>query len=141
MLLLGLLLVGCGEPSTDDGELETVDVGPALEVSTEDDIQAAPPKAGFSGVLPGGFPKDLPLHLPASLIDYGSANDGRRWVLLLASDSPSRVLSDYSARLEAAGWRLGEAGKGGERRLTKGERRIGLVLEDAKPGTGMRFFY
>ena len=139
--LLLLALVGCSEPSTEPGELETVDVAPGLEVSTDGDIQAAPPTPGLSGGLPGGFPEDLPLHLPASLIDYGKADDGRRWVLLLTPDSPRRVLRDYAPRLEAAGWSLGEAGKNGERRLVKGERRLGLVLEDAKPGTGMRVFY
>ncbi len=131
--VLMLSLWGCGG-SSDARRTETIDVPARLEVSTENDPQAAPVAAELSGVLPGDFPTDLPIYVPASLVDFGTTDDGRRSVSLYSSHATSRVRRHFAVLLREAGWTATDAGDG-SLRLRKGPRRAWLWLENAKPGT------
>ncbi len=138
-LALGAALA-CGradQPRAAPGEVETVDVGPALDASltTAGDVQAKPRPAGLSGVLPGDFPTDIPTYKPATLADFGDAGGGRRYILLQTPDPPSRVTAAYRAALAGRGW------SGASERYSKGGRAITVDFEDARPGTRIRVEY
>lgn len=135
---LALYLAGC-QPSTEEtATLEAVDVEPALVVGTEDDQQAVERGPALSGIMPTDFPSDLPLYLPASLIDFGT-RDGARYVSLLTSSSLSQVERELSELLRQQGWSLAEAS--GSKRLRKGAQQVSLRLENARPGTLYHFEY
>lgn len=132
--------VGCGradEPRPAPGEVETVEVGPALDASltTAGDAQAKPRPAGFSGILPGDFPSDIPTYRPATLADFGDAGGGRRYVLFQTPDSMARAAPAYRAALKGRGW------SGAGESYSKGGRSIAVAFEDARPGTRIRLEY
>lgn len=134
-----LALAGCrGEPET--RELETVDVTPALEVDSSDDPQGRARTPDLVGILPSDFPSDLPLYLPASLIDFGQSARGRPTVSLLTPDGISTVRRVLFGRFQERGW-TAAAASDGTIVLRKGGRTAWLRLEEARPGTLYRFEY
>ena len=128
LLALGFL-AGCGEKTADAGAPppapETVDITPPLAPPTEGDIQAAPPRKGLVGVLPNDFPRDLPIYLPSSIIDFGK-KDGRRFVLLQSPDPRGTVEAWMRRAAGEAGYRV--SGQGGRLELRKGDRRASLGI-------------
>jgi hypothetical protein len=95
-------------PRAEDG-LETVDVAPAPDAaaSLEGDVverRPAAPAHGVAGVLPEGFPRDLPLPAPSSLVDFGPGPRGGPSVTLEVAASPAAALAAYEARLRASGF-------------------------------------
>ena len=125
-----LALAGCGQQSADAGgggkaAPETVDVAPPLSVNTEGDVKAAPPKKGMVGILPSDFPRDLPIYIPSSVIDFGK-KDGKRFVVLQSQDGRGAVEAWLRQAAGAAGYRVG--GSGGRMSLTKGEKRFDLIV-------------
>ncbi len=140
-LLAGALLSSCSaKPPAEDDSLATEDVAPGLELSIDEDTQATARKPSLSGVLPGDFPQDLPLHLPASLIDFSQEDDPERSITLFSPDPSSKVRASLEAKLAAAGWSLSPEGAGSWT-LGKGSRRAHLSVEDARPGTQVRIRY
>ena len=144
ILILFLLmpgLTGCNGKAEEDDRprLEAIDVAPALHIDPADDQQAAPRKPALAGVLPQDFPNDLPLHLPASLIDFGSRN-GSRYVSLLTAAPLARVDRELVANIKDKGWAASD-GADGSKRLQKGGRQVRLRFEDARPGTLYHFEY
>lgn len=137
--LLALASCGGGEV-TEMEELETVDVTPALEVDTSEDPQGRARSAELVGILPGDFPADLPLYLPASLIDFDETASGRPTVSLLTPEGISTVRRVLFARAREQGW-TAASGDGGAIVLRKGGRTALLRLEEARPGTVYRFEY
>lgn len=137
-----LLAAACGPEGEKEGEedpiTEVVDVESAVAVDVSDDLQAPPPKPRLVGQLPADFPPDLPIHLPASLVDFGDLADGWRQVSLLTPDSRRAAGGDLEAELRRLGWTI--EGTGGDRwRLSKGKRRARLHFEPADPGTLYRY--
>ncbi len=113
------VVASCGQSRRDpsqappDPPLETVEVGDALdaELDTSEDVVAARrPREDVGGVLPGGFPRDLPLPTPTTLVDFGDATGGGAWVLLASPRSAAALSSQLAQDLPAAGWRLSAAG-------------------------------
>ena len=143
-LLAVALVVGCfgacrgDSGEKEDGPLEAVDVAPALEIATADDPTARERPPALVGVLPASFPGDLPLYLPASLVDWGSG-EGGRYVSLLSPHGLARVERELAAKVRDSGWSA--TGSGGVRVLRKGGRQVRLRIEDGKPGTLYRFEY
>lgn len=142
LLLAGCLLVGCGGQNTaaEDNpapEPETVDVQSSLSVPTENDTQAAPPRKGMVGVLPSDFPRDLPIYVPSSIIDFGR-QDGRRFVLLQSPDGRDGVESWLRRALTQAGFKVTQ--EGGRFVARKGERRHELRLS-GQSTTEFRYDY
>ncbi len=126
LVLLGAtgLLPGCQPPVDEHGEriLDTVEVeaGATSGISHEEDRKASRSdlrgESQLAGVLPGGFPKDLPLPLPASVLGFGDEQD--RWVELSVPRSHSALQSFLERRWRGAGWRdVDGAWQRGERRI------------------------
>ncbi len=133
---------GCRRAVEEAPKLEAVDVEPALTIGTEDDQRAVERPPALVGVLPEDFPNDLPLHLPASLVDFGTSDTGWYYVNLLTPHSQARVERELSALLTARGWRATDNGSAPPgRQLRKGALRARLLIEDARPGTRYRYEY
>ena len=94
--------------------------------------------AELVGILPTDFPSDLPLYLPASLVDFG-IRQGKRYVSLLTATSLQRVDRELGKLLRQKGWSVSEGGGG--KRLRKGSQQVSLRLENARPGTLYHFDY
>ncbi len=145
--LVALIAVGAGCGGRQDegvvDRLETVEVGPAVDVelSTEFDEQAEPDAPEVAGVLPTDFPTDFPLYAPSSLIDYGEAADGLRFLEFDAPADCQEVSRWLVSELAAAGWR----GQGSQQEaagvFTKGERHAELHTISRSPGCGIRIEY
>ncbi len=135
------LSLGCrgGSDEEDRPQVETVDVAPSLQITTEEDETAVERPPALVGLMPGDFPPDLPLYLPASLIDFGTTDDGWRYVDLLTPDSQTKVEGELGAMAREKGWAAD--GTGGAATLRKGSQRVRLRIEDARPGTVYRYEY
>lgn len=111
-LLAVAVLAACAAesaPPPAGGELDTVDVAPAIDAaaSLEADVverRPAAPTGGVAGVLPEGFPTDVPLPTPSSLVDFGPGPRGGASVTLEVAAAPAAALAAYAARLRAAGF-------------------------------------
>jgi hypothetical protein len=102
---------GCRSEATGPAptrEIETVEVtaAPDAALSTAGDAQERrPAAAALAGALPGGFPRDVRLPNPSSLVDYVSEPDG---TASASFDTPaSRPAAEGSlvSGLAANGWR------------------------------------
>lgn len=141
--LLGLLACGGGDPAPEMSgrPKQTIDVKPIIEdIEISGDVQAVARKPTLTGVLPSDFPSDVPLLLPASLIDFGGTADGRRSVSLATPVGQSSVDTRLMGLLNEAGWRS-SGNEGGARRLSKGERTVRLRIEGASTGAVYHFEY
>ncbi|NJL27022.1 MAG: hypothetical protein HC897_03630 [Thermoanaerobaculia bacterium] len=144
LLALGVVC-GCGRTAERAAEppLETVEVTPGLEVTTEGDQQAKPRPVELTGVLPPGFPADLPIYLPSSVVDFGAAASGYRQVELLTPHPRDQVAAVLEQRLRQKGWTVasGEGARSNRKRLSKPGREAWLEVRDARPGTAFRYDY
>ena len=117
------------------GELETVEVAPPPDAGASlagDEVERRRQESGLAGILPSDFPRDLPLPLPASLID--TERGGGEVAILLASPSSCGALREaHRLQLVAAGWR--EEGAG---RFRQGGRRAAVAYRDSRPGCHVR---
>jgi len=91
--------------------LETVEVAaaPDAEASLEGDRlepRVASGRAAIAGVLPEGFPSDVPLPRPSSLVDFGP-----RSVTLEVDGGREGVRSAYLEQLAAAGFVARDGGR------------------------------
>lgn len=117
-------------------ETEVVEPPPEAAIDISQDAQGRRRVESLSGVLPSDVPKDLPLHRPATLVDFGSA--GARYVTFTSPAPPQTVRADMERRLSAAGW----ARDGGEPAVfTKGGRRITLNVKSDPVGSLWRVDY
>lgn len=143
-VLAGVLLwAACSSPQEETARRpsEIIDVQPMIEeVETSGDPQAVARKPQLVGAMPSSFPSDLPLFLPASLVDFGTSQDGSKSVSLATSVGQSRVRQDLMALLTAAGWRS-EGGTDGSMLLSKDGRSVRLRIDKASTGTVYRFEY
>jgi hypothetical protein len=142
--LLALVLgCGCGEsppPAPKAAPLETVEVAPPADagLTVERDTQERRPVAAIAGILPAGFPADFPLPEPGSLVDFGEAEAGWRYVVVQTPQPPPAVRAALGARLARTGW---TAVAGAEATYQKGGRAVRLAFADARPGTRVRLEY
>lgn len=139
--LLFALFISC-RPASEEGREEsipTVDLPADTPFEPENDPQARPRSEGLTGILPTGFPKDLPVYLPSSIIDLGTSARGGYTVTLLSPHGSSQVRSALQTQLRAAGWTASETG--GEMLLRKGQQRAWLRFEEGGPGTRYRIEY
>ena len=139
-LIAAVVFGGCRRDPERQPELEAVDVGPALEIATDDDPKEIERPPELIGILPADFPRDLPLYLPASLIEFGTADDGWVFVDLLTPHAPATVERELSKLLAERGWTSSTA-TSGARQLRKGGTRARLRVENARPGTRYRYAY
>ena len=103
--------------------LETVDVTdqPDAHASlAEDGVERrTAPAQGVAGMLPEGFPREVPVPSPSSVVDFGVGAHGGRAVTLEVPRGAREAEADYRARLRRAGFELGADGvwRRGERAL------------------------
>jgi hypothetical protein len=125
------VLAGCeresARPPAADG-LETVEVAPAIDAgaSLEGDVvepRRAAPAGGVAGVLPEGFPADVPLPAPSSLVDFGAGPRGGASVTLEVASTPANALAAYESQLRAAGFV-----EEGADVWVRGERRVAVAV-------------
>lgn len=140
---LGIAIVcgvaACGEPPTRDGtaqpEIATVDVSaaPDAALSTAEDGQERRRAAALAGALPDGFPSDVPVYRPSSLVDQ-TIDPGGVSILVFETPAPrATVAAALASRLRAQGWRAADGGV-----WTKAERRLKLTVEDRPSGASFR---
>lgn len=127
-----VLPFGCGRSGGSGDVDEIVDVEMPVEVDTSEDPQEVPRAAQLVGILPQGFPQDVPLYLPASLIDFGTKSGGQTVTLLTPHELP-QMRPAYEDLLRQAGWALHPVDGGVE--LSKGQRRVRLRWTDSNPGS------
>lgn len=146
-LLLALaaaaLAPGCGAPAGDDGPppLETEEVTPPPDagLTWEDDPRAAPPAAeDAAGVLPSGYPAEIPLYRPASIVDMEQRADGSGYVEIVSPSPPEAVADHFESVLRGAGWRRGGSGKGGASSWSRGGRVLEVSMEADGAGSRAR---
>ena len=138
-LALAGFLVACSEAPPGEEPLETVDVEPALELETVDDQQAPERKAELAGRLPSDFPADLPLFLPASLVDFGESPNGAT-VTLLTPRPLAEVRRQLLEQARALGWSVAP-GSAGQYELSRAGRRVRLEVGDGHPGASYAYVY
>ncbi len=115
------------KPTQDSAPVpETIDVAPSPSPSTLGDVQAAPPRKALTGILPGDFPRELPIYLPASIIDFGK-EEGRRFVVLQSPDAPAAVEAWLRRALKQAGFEL-SGGRAGHFQVSRGGQSFGLRI-------------
>ncbi|MEE9562346.1 MAG: hypothetical protein V3W50_04680 [Thermoanaerobaculia bacterium] len=145
LLLAAALLVAIGCQRSQDREraekLETVDVGEGLGagLTTAYDEQAKQIGPEISGVLPQGFPRDVPLYTPSSLVDFGEADAGMHYLVFDTSGSAAVVRRRLQADLSKSGWRPLSADLAAS--FVKGDRQVGLTIRDLSPGARIRYVY
>jgi len=117
------------------GELETVEVAPAPDATASlaaDEVEVRRAGSGLAGVLPSDFPRDLPLPLPASLIDI-ERGGGEVAIVLATAAGCDGVLAAHRSRMLAAGWF--EEAPGSYRQ--EGRRAV-VSGRDSRPGCHVR---
>ena len=141
LLLVSLAPAGCRraerqapEPRRDD--LQTVDVAPPPDARVDPslDRQERRREESFSGVMPAGYPKSLPLPAGASLVDQGP-----RWVEVLVGRPTASVREEYLRRVRGAGWRT--EGGGSSLALHREGRTVRVRLMADGPSTRLRVEY
>ncbi|MEO8505573.1 MAG: hypothetical protein ABI609_16885 [Acidobacteriota bacterium] len=115
----------------------TVEVGaaPDAALSTETDRVETRHDAAFSGVLPGGFPKDVPTYVPSTLVDFGTGA-GWSYVVFQTPQELGLVRGRYVEALHSRGW-ASEGATG----FVKQKRHLRVAFENAHPGSRIRVEY
>jgi hypothetical protein len=119
-----VVVAGCGrKPAPVGSDLRTEEVAPAPDAHAdlEGDAVArpAPAQPALSGQLPAGFPRDVPLPAPASLVDFDA-----RSVTLEVPTPLAATRASYGRRLAAAGFAPSAGGA-----WTRGARRLVVAYE------------
>ncbi|MBP1643015.1 MAG: hypothetical protein H6Q03_1684 [Acidobacteria bacterium] len=131
-LAAALLAGGCrraSEPEAgrEPAPLPTVDVSepPDARASLEhEQVEQRRTESAVAGVLPSGFPDDVPLPQPSSLVDFGRGPLGGPSVTLEVQVSAAAAQRAYEARLAGAGFERQAPGL-----WRRGRRRIGVGVE------------
>ncbi|TNF70718.1 MAG: hypothetical protein EP299_13435 [Acidobacteria bacterium] len=146
MLLAVLLLVAVGcQRSGERGpaeKLDTVEVGEGFDAGLTTAFDQKAKQVGgekISGVLPQGFPRDLPLYTPSSLVDFGEADAGMHYLEFDTSDGAAVVRRRLEADLANSGWRPLSADL--TTSFVKGDRQVTLAVRDLSPGARIRYVY
>ncbi|MGH9380968.1 MAG: hypothetical protein ACRD2Z_10200 [Thermoanaerobaculia bacterium] len=139
LAILGL--AACQQRGGGDGleplDTQVVEPPPEASIDISQDAQSRRRVESLSGVLPSDVPKDLPLHRPATLIDFGA--EGARYITFTSPASPQAVRSDMERRLSGAGWV--REGSGDSAVFVKDGRRVTLTVDSDPVGSLWRIDY
>ena len=119
------------------GELATVEVAAAPDAAysiADDKVERRANPNAIAGALPDGFPPDIPVYLPSSLVDFTSRPEGGAVVVFATPASVSTVSAALSQKLRAAGWQAASSGA-----WSKAGRRLRLTVEPTAAGSRFRF--
>ncbi|MEO8275956.1 MAG: hypothetical protein ABI639_07020 [Thermoanaerobaculia bacterium] len=125
-----------GESPPKAPELATVDIAPAPDAAfstAADRVERRPSADAIAGALPDGFPADIPVHRPASVVDFGARPGGGYAVTFATPSPPATVSAAMATKLRAAGWQAASAGQ-----WTKAGRKLRLVVEATAAGSRYR---
>lgn len=146
LLLTPVLLVNMGCQKSGDRDrvekLDTVEVGEGFDagLTTAYDEKAKQIVGpAVAGVLPEGFPRDLPLYTPSSLVDFGEAGAGMHYLEFDTSDGASVVRRRLETELAKNGWRPLSADL--TTTFVNGDRQATLAIRDLSSGTRIRYVY
>ncbi len=140
-LFVVVIAVACGgspPAQFEEPALETVDLPADPNLDPDSDPRAPNQRARLSGVLPGGFPDDLPVFLPASVVDFGEGG-GQSWVAFETGVDPQTTAAQLRARLGSADWD-GVVGEGVST-LRKGSRVLEVEITEASNGCRYQYRY
>ena len=133
LVLMTAIVVSSCKPAEEPSqiELKTIDVQPQIDaaLTTAYDETAIIQGDTVSGVLPGDFPRDIPLYAPASLIDMGLTQADRPFVVLATPDERDRVRQGLTTQLASAGWGELSTDASGLTTFGRGSRRVWLRVE------------
>ncbi len=135
------IMVGCAseQPAQfEEPALDTVDLPAAPDHDPDTDPRAPGQRAQLGGVLPSDFPDDLPVLLPASVVDFGDGG-GQSWVAFETGLPPGTVVSRLLGQLGSAGWEGGVTV--GASTLRKGDRSLEVTVEPANEGSRYQYRY
>lgn len=136
-----LATAGCQKPRGEKEvrQLETVDVAPPadVELSVEEDVEGVRAIEDLAGVLPGGFPRDLPIFVPSSVVDTEQSEDGRVVVVLQSPAQQAKVEAFLDTRLPGAGW----SSAGDHRYRNADGREVQIEIEPLGSVTRLRITY
>ena len=135
------IMMGCAsekpaqfeEPARDTGDLPA-----AMDHDPDTDPRAPSQRARLGGVLPSDFPNDLPVLLPASVVDFGEGG-GQSWVAFETRLPPATVVSRLHGQLGSAGWEGGVTV--GASTLRKADRSLEVTVESANEGSRYQYCY
>ena len=124
-------------PSTEKApELATVEVTAAPDAAystAEDRVERRADPNALAGALPDGFPADIPVYRPSSLVDFSPRPDGGATVVFATPAAAAAVSGALQQKLAAAGWQAGPAGN-----WTKAGRKLRLAVESTAAGSRFR---
>lgn len=118
-------------------ELATVEVTAAPDAAystAEDRVERREDPNAMAGALPDGFPADIPVYRPSSLVDFAPRPDGGATVVFATPADVAAVSGALQQKLRAAGWQAGAAGS-----WIKGDRKLRLTVEPNVAGSRFRF--
>ena len=121
-------------------EVEDVSLPVDAELSIEADVKGKPVVSGVAGVLPSDYPRDLPTHEPASIVDFGAAVGGWSFVEFDTPTFRDRVVTSLEEQLSRAGWRV-ETVAPGRLKASRGDIEIRFDVSDMRPGSRIRVEY
>ncbi len=117
-------------------ELATVEVTAAPDAAystAEDRVERRADPNALAGALPDGFPSDIPVYRPSSLVDFSPRPDGGAMVVFATPAEVATVSSAMTQKLRGAGWQPGTAGN-----WTKAGRKLRLAVESTAAGSRFR---
>lgn len=117
-------------------ELATVEVTAAPDAAystAEDRVERRADPNALAGALPDGFPSDIPVYRPSSLVDFSPRPDGGATVVFATPSEVATVSSAMSQKLRGAGWQPGTGGS-----WTKAGRKLRLAVESTAAGSRFR---
>lgn len=136
-----LALAACSPPpppaAERAAELPTVEVTAAPDAAysiADDRVEQRRNPAALAGALPDGFPADIPLYRPSSLVDFLPRPDGGATAVFAAPAEVATVAAAMDGKLRAAGWQPGGAGA-----WTKRGRKLRLTVQPTAAGSNLRF--
>lgn len=117
-------------------ELPTVEVTAAPDAAysiADDKVERRANPNAIAGALPDGFPTDIPIYLPSSLVDFTSRPGGGSVVVFATPASASTVSAALSQKLRGSGWQAGSADA-----WTKAGRNLRLTVQSTAAGSQFR---
>lgn len=124
-----------GEPAPPQATTVEVGAAPDATLSTASDRVETRHESAFAGVLPTGFPKDVPVYEPSSLVDFGEGG-GWSYSVFQTSQDLAVARQRFQELLRARGWAADSAAG-----FVKQGRHLRVEFESAHPGARIRVEY
>ena len=131
---------GGGEQAAQPLEVEEISLPVDSALSTEADRKGPPVVQGVAGVLPSDFPRDVTVHTPSSVSDFGDTADGSRFVELESPTAVAAVTASFEQRLRGQGWVVRRSGADALQ-VSKNGRAVTITISQLDSGSRIRVEY